>query len=69
LRKEAQLLDVARDVGLCTKNGAKALHGLLNKRNECAHPSAYSPGFNETLGYFDEVVQRLEMMQGKKPVP
>lgn len=62
---ESQLIDVARDLKLCTKNQAKAFYGLLNKRNECAHPSDYFPGLNETLGYISEVLQRLKAVQPK----
>jgi hypothetical protein len=60
---ESQLIDVMQPLGLCTKNQVKALHGLLNRRNECAHPSAYFPGLNETLGYISEVLQRLRQLQ------
>ena len=35
---EFQLIEAAKDLGLCTKTEMKALHGMLNKRNECAHP-------------------------------
>ncbi|MFI5399229.1 MAG: hypothetical protein ACHQ9S_27175 [Candidatus Binatia bacterium] len=60
---ERQLVDVTVDVGLCTKNDAKALVGLLNKRNECAHPTAYYPQLNETVGYISEVLQRIKVLQ------
>jgi hypothetical protein len=43
----------------------KALHGLLNRRNECAHPSDYFPNFNETLGYLAELFQRVAFLQNK----
>src|SRR2546428_7151939 len=33
---EYQLLEVARDLGLCGKTETKALQGLLSNRNECA---------------------------------
>lgn len=56
---EFQLVDVARDVRLLTKSEAKALHGLLSKRNECAHPSGYKPGLNEALGYVSELLNRI----------
>jgi hypothetical protein len=36
---EYQIIEVARDLDLCTKTQMKALHGMLNKRNECAHLS------------------------------
>jgi hypothetical protein len=63
---ERQLVDVTVDVGLCTKNDAKALIGLLNKRNECAHPTAYYPQLNETVGYIAEVLQRIKGLQPRK---
>jgi hypothetical protein len=63
---EYQLIEVARDLGLCSKVEMKALHGLLNKRNECAHPSAYFPLLNESLGYIAEIIQRVGQLQPRK---
>jgi hypothetical protein len=63
---ERQLVEVTVDVGLCTKNDVKALVGLLNKRNECAHPTAYYPQLNETVGYIAEVLQRIKGLQSRK---
>lgn len=62
---EYQLIEAARDVGLCTKNEAKALIGLLNRRNECAHPSSYYPQLNESLGYISELLQRVRTLLTK----
>lgn len=62
---EFQLIEAARELGLTTKNEMKALHGLLNKRNECAHPSDYFPGANETLGFISEVFNRVRLLQPK----
>lgn len=62
---EYQLIDAAKELGLCTKTEAKGLQGLLNKRNECAHPSDYYPLLNETLGYLSEILQRIGNLQGK----
>lgn len=56
---EFQMLDAAREVKLLTKAEAKALQGLLSKRNECAHPSGYKPGLNEALGYVSELLNRI----------
>jgi hypothetical protein len=50
---------------ISTKTQKKALHGLLNKRNECAHPSDFYPELNETLGYISELFQRIMQMQPK----
>ena len=56
---EFQLIDAARDLGLLGKTEAKALQGLLSKRNECAHPSPYFPSLNEALGYVSELLNRI----------
>lgn len=63
---EAQLLNALSKAGLCTKNEVKALQGLLNKRNECAHPSSYLPGQNEALGYVSECLQRMSHLNSKR---
>lgn len=56
---EFQMLEAARDVKLLLKAETKALQGLLSKRNECAHPSGYTPGLNEALGYVSELLNRM----------
>lgn len=63
---EAQLVDVARDVKLISKTECKTFQGLLSKRNECAHPSNYEPGLNESLGYVSELLKRIEQLQNRK---
>ncbi|MDH5696591.1 MAG: hypothetical protein OEZ00_08365, partial [Dehalococcoidia bacterium] len=65
---EHQLIEVCRKVKLLSKNEEKALLGLLNKRNECAHPSNYDPGLNETLGFISELLSRINTLQ-LKPHP
>jgi hypothetical protein len=62
---EYQLIEVCREVKLLGKNEGKALQGLLNKRNECAHPSNYDPGLNETLGFISELLSRINTLQLK----
>ncbi len=67
---ERQFVEVLRDRGLATKNEVAALVGLLQRRNECAHPSGYLPGINETLGYLAEILQRIRLLKRKwSPVP
>jgi hypothetical protein len=63
---EYQLIESGKTIGLLSKNEMKALHGLLNKRNECAHPSNYFPGLNDTLGYVSELIKRIEHLQTKR---
>lgn len=65
---EFQIIDSLKDLGLCTKTEVKALQGLLNKRNECAHPSDYYPGLNDSLGYISELMARIETIGKKKLV-
>ena len=62
---EYQLIEVGRLVGLLTKNDVKGLHGLLNKRNECAHPSSYFPALNDSLGFISELIQRIKKLDGR----
>jgi hypothetical protein len=62
---EYQLIEAARKLGLCTKTQMKALHGMLNKRNECAHPSDFYPDVNDTLGYISELLSRVVILQPK----
>jgi len=62
-----QVIEALRNVGLCRTAAMKALHGLLNRRNECAHPEDYHPGLNEALGYISELLQRLDALQ-KRPL-
>jgi hypothetical protein len=67
LREHAdhQVIEAGKAAGLYPKSVMKALHGLLNKRNESAHPSEYFPDFNETLGYVSELFQRIAYLQNK----
>jgi hypothetical protein len=52
---------------LISKPERKAFHGLLTRRNECAHPSDYYPDMNQSLGYLSEVVSRLEALKKRYP--
>jgi hypothetical protein len=60
---EPQMIEVAQKIGLCNKGETKAMLGLLNKRNECAHPSDYWPDLNQTLGYLAELLSRIDALQ------
>jgi hypothetical protein len=62
---EYQLIAVCRQVKLFTRNEERAFHGLLNTRNECAHPSSYSPTLNETLGFVSQLLNRINTLQQK----
>jgi hypothetical protein len=60
---EYNIIEGMQAAGLVTKNEKKALHGLLNRRNECAHPSDYYPDLNQSLGYVSEIIDRFAMHQ------
>jgi hypothetical protein len=62
---EYQLINICREIKLFNKNEEKAFQGLLNTRNECAHPSSYSPALNETLGYISQLLNRIVTLQLK----
>lgn len=59
------LFEALEAAGLISKTFMKALHGLLNKRNECAHPEDYAPTLNDTLGYVDELMKRIGALQAQ----
>lgn len=60
---EFAVIEAGKDAGAYNKTIMKALHGLLNRRNECAHPSEYFPDLNTTLGYVGELFMRIEKFQ------
>jgi hypothetical protein len=62
---EFQLIEATYNVGLFSKAEMKTILGLLSKRNECAHPTSYKPGMNESLGYISELFNRIEVISKK----
>ncbi|MBN2238345.1 MAG: hypothetical protein JW712_01105 [Dehalococcoidales bacterium] len=64
---EYQLITACRKIKILSKNEEKALQGLLSIRNECAHPSSYSPDLNESLGYVSQLFNRISNLQKKHP--
>lgn len=65
IQSDFQVIETARDCKLYSKTLMKALHGLLNKRNECAHPEEYYPVLNDTLGYITDIFKRIKMLQAR----
>lgn len=63
---ESQIIDACKDLGLFNKSETKMLHGYLTKRNLCAHPSNFDPDYNQTLGYFSDIITMLESILKKK---
>lgn len=60
---EHAVIEALQAAKIITKREMKALHGMLSKRNECAHPGAYFPSYNETLGYISEIFSRIEKLE------
>ena len=65
-QSDFQLIDAAKDTGFLRRTEQKAMQGLLNRRNECAHPEDFYPGLNESLGYLSELVGRIETLKARK---
>lgn len=61
------IIEAMKKASLLKKAEMKAFHGMLSKRNECAHPSDFYPGMNETLGYVSEIFRRIELLQKRYP--
>ncbi len=55
---EAQLLDVAKDVGFIGKGNLRKYQGQLSERNQCAHPTLYKPSLNVAIGYLDLMIRQ-----------
>ncbi len=53
---ESQLLDVAKEVGFINKANLRIFQGNLATRNQCAHPTLYSPSLNFAIGYVNELI-------------
>ena len=62
---EHAIIEAMKVAKLITKGQMKDFHGLLSKRNECAHPSGYFPDLNQTLGYISEILSRIKNLQVK----
>ncbi|MEM1087136.1 MAG: hypothetical protein AAGH90_05355 [Pseudomonadota bacterium] len=62
---EYALIEAMKAADIITKSDMKGLHGLLNRRNECAHPSDVFPDFNQSLGYVGENIARMKSVQKK----
>jgi len=57
---EAQIIDVAKEVGFISNPEKRMLHGQLSTRNQCAHPTGYDPTMNSALGYVDDLISRTK---------
>lgn len=67
--KDSNILIVCGKLKMLHRDEAKILSGLLAKRNESAHPSAYRPGLNDSLGYVYELLKRIEAVKTRLHQP
>ena len=58
-----QVIETGKKAKVYNNTMMRTLHGLLSRRNECAHPSPYFPDLNRTLGYVSDLVERIERLQ------
>ena len=65
---EFDLLTISHLCKLISKAEMKSLKGDLSKRNECAHPTLYLPGLNESIGYLTGILSRIENIQKRKVI-
>lgn len=64
---EHQIIESLKPAGITSKADQKSLIGLLSRRNECAHPTAYFPDLNQALGYISELFTRIKNLEKKFP--
>jgi len=65
-QSDFHVIEAAKGVGFLGKTEQKAIQGLLNRRNECAHPEDFYPGLNESLGYLSELIARIKTLKARK---
>lgn len=56
------IIDALKEIGHISKSTRKSLHGLLHRRNQCAHPSSYYPTADEALGYIREAIGLVRVL-------
>lgn len=61
------IVEALKDSKIISKSEMKTLHGLLHRRNQCAHRSDIFPTANEALGFIDEVVVAVHFIFTKFP--
>lgn len=53
--KDIQTLQTAKDVGLYNKTEHQTIGNALVLRNQCGHPSNFTPTLNKTKSYLEEI--------------
>lgn len=60
-----QVIDAGKSARVYVDSTKRSLHGNLDRRNECAHPSDYFPDLNMSLGYISDLINRIKRMTPK----
>lgn len=63
---EYQIVEVCKELELVNRSEMRVLHGLLGKRNLCAHPSDFFPDYNQTLGYMADILKMIKNVQNRQ---
>lgn len=59
--QERLFVETLEELGFCTKNQQERFVSLLDRRNDCAHPtSRHRPDLKETEGYISELINRAK---------
>lgn len=61
------VLEAMKVAAYIERSEEKGFKGMLSRRNECAHPSDFLPGMNESLGYLSEAFKRVAGVQRRYP--
>jgi hypothetical protein len=59
------IVEALKEAKVISKGQMKSLHGLLHRRNQCAHPSDYFPSADEALGYIREAISFCRALHAK----
>ena len=65
---DKQIIETLTLLHLTNKTEEKVIIGLLNKRNECAHPSDPFTNIMAAIGYISDIIERIRRIQGKRIV-
>ena len=57
-----QVIEAGKTIKVYKASVMRALHGDLDRRNECAHPSDFFPDLNMTLGYISSLIDRVNRL-------
>jgi len=59
------LIEFLKKCGFIKRTFYKALHGLLNTRNEAAHPEDIEPDHNKALSFISDCIARINLLRNK----